>query len=124
MPLLLNCASISYVCSWFTLVQDRRDPPPLLVKSTENVPEEMGRQRKSKREAFLPLLLFSTKYLRVIYILVSQTPPPVSQLAAYSAVLVETAHVQLQHVWAGTPCEREAGSQSPQRGGFPDAESG
>lgn len=55
-------------------------PPPLLVKSTE-----MGWQRKSKWEAFLPLLLFSPEYPRVIYILISQTPPPVSQLAAYSA---------------------------------------
>lgn len=38
--------------------------PPLLVRSTEDVTEEMERQRKIKQK-FLPLLLFSTKYLEL-----------------------------------------------------------
>lgn len=51
------------------------------MRSTEDVTEEMERQRKIKQEAFLPLLLFSTKYLELF----TSSWPRLSQLAVCSA---------------------------------------
>lgn len=113
MSLLLNCAcNISSVCSWFTLVQDRSDPSTF---ACEEHGDGMAEKKQVRGLPPSPALFprISPSYLH------PHLPNSPSSFTACSLLCIP---VGTTHVEAGTACEREAGSLSPQREGFPAAE--